>query len=80
VKIEPVREKLSCGQQRIINVHYVLNGEGYKNARYTNFYYVVSAALATKTSIFFYFLLNTTAGRNLQARQGLQITARLDGL
>ncbi|KFR00859.1 Ovostatin, partial [Opisthocomus hoazin] len=41
VKIEPVREKLSCGQQRIINVHYVLNGEGYKNARYTNFYYVV---------------------------------------
>ncbi|XP_075347875.1 ovostatin-like [Mycteria americana] len=39
VKIEPVKEKLSCGQQRTINVHYVLNREGYRNA--TNFYYVV---------------------------------------
>ncbi|NXC13934.1 OVOS protein, partial [Corythaeola cristata] len=41
VKIEPVKEKLSCGQQRTINVHYVLNREGYKNANHTNFYYVV---------------------------------------
>ncbi|NXR00630.1 OVOS protein, partial [Sagittarius serpentarius] len=41
VKIEPVKEKLSCGQQRTINVHYVLNRQGYKNARQTNFYYVV---------------------------------------
>ncbi|XP_074966871.1 ovostatin-like [Phalacrocorax aristotelis] len=41
VKIEPVKEKLSCGQQRTINVHYVLNREGYRNARHTNFYYVV---------------------------------------
>ncbi|XP_009573492.1 PREDICTED: ovostatin-like [Fulmarus glacialis] len=35
VKIEPVKEKLSCGQQRTINIHYV------RNARHTNFYYVV---------------------------------------
>ncbi|NXF53487.1 OVOS protein, partial [Oceanites oceanicus] len=41
VKIEPVKEKLSCGQQRTINIHYVLNREGYRNARHTNFYYVV---------------------------------------
>ncbi|NXH78696.1 OVOS protein, partial [Hydrobates tethys] len=41
VKIEPVNEKLSCGQQRMINIHYVLNREGYRNARHTNFYYVV---------------------------------------
>ncbi|KAM9293565.1 ovostatin-like [Morus bassanus] len=41
VKIEPVKEKLSCGQQRTINVHYVLNREGYRNVRHTNFYYVV---------------------------------------
>ncbi|NXJ98384.1 OVOS protein, partial [Corythaixoides concolor] len=41
VKIEPVKEKLSCGQQRTINVHYVLNREGYKNANDTNFYYVM---------------------------------------
>ncbi|KFQ08881.1 Ovostatin, partial [Leptosomus discolor] len=30
VKIEPVKEKLSCGQQRTINVQYVLNREGYR--------------------------------------------------
>ncbi|NWX18238.1 OVOS protein, partial [Aegotheles bennettii] len=42
VRIEPVKEKLSCGQQRTINVHYVLNREGYRNARHTNFYYVVT--------------------------------------
>ncbi|NWV93529.1 OVOS protein, partial [Machaerirhynchus nigripectus] len=41
LKIEPVTEELSCGQQRTINVHYVLNREGYSNATHTNFYYVV---------------------------------------
>ncbi|NXA70340.1 OVOS protein, partial [Mohoua ochrocephala] len=41
LKIEPVTEELSCGQQRKINVHYVLNTEGYGNATHTNFYYVV---------------------------------------
>ncbi|NWW16489.1 OVOS protein, partial [Falcunculus frontatus] len=41
LKIEPVAEELSCGQQRTINVHYVLSREGYSNATYTNFYYVV---------------------------------------
>ncbi|NXW37052.1 OVOS protein, partial [Phaetusa simplex] len=41
VKIEPVKEKLSCGQQQTINVHYVLNRQGYRNASHTNFYYVV---------------------------------------
>ncbi|NXM21006.1 OVOS protein, partial [Ploceus nigricollis] len=41
LKIEPVREELSCGQQRTINVHYVLNREGYSNTTHTNFYYVV---------------------------------------
>ncbi|NXV07358.1 OVOS protein, partial [Cettia cetti] len=42
LKIEPVTEELSCGQQRRINVHYVLNREGYGNATHTNFYYVVT--------------------------------------
>ncbi|KFW64431.1 Ovostatin, partial [Pygoscelis adeliae] len=41
VRIEPVKEELSCGHQRTINVHYVLNRDGYGNARHTNFYYVV---------------------------------------
>ncbi|NXF32867.1 OVOS protein, partial [Nyctibius bracteatus] len=41
VKIELVKEKLSCGQQRRISVHYVLNREGYMNTSHTNFYYVV---------------------------------------
>ncbi|XP_053792555.1 ovostatin-like [Vidua chalybeata] len=41
LKIEPVTEELSCGQQRTINVHYVLNREGYSNTTHTNFYYVV---------------------------------------
>ncbi|XP_059694373.1 ovostatin-like [Haemorhous mexicanus] len=41
LKIEPVTEELSCGQQRTINVHYVLNREGYSNATHANFYYVV---------------------------------------
>ncbi|NWX55663.1 OVOS protein, partial [Promerops cafer] len=45
LKIEPVTEELSCGQQRTINVHYVLNREGYSNATHTNFYYVVSPTL-----------------------------------
>ncbi|NXF96427.1 OVOS protein, partial [Eubucco bourcierii] len=39
VKIEPAREKLSCGQQQSINVHYAL--QGYRNATHTDFYYVV---------------------------------------
>ncbi|NWY06636.1 OVOS protein, partial [Nothoprocta ornata] len=41
VRIEPVQEKLSCGQQKKINVFYVLNKEGYGDATHTNFYYVV---------------------------------------
>ncbi|NXB40023.1 OVOS protein, partial [Eulacestoma nigropectus] len=41
LRIEPVTEKLSCGQQRTINVHYVLSREGYSNATHTDFYYVV---------------------------------------
>ncbi|XP_032603201.3 ovostatin [Taeniopygia guttata] len=41
LKIEPVTEELSCGQQRTVNVHYVLNREGYRNPTYTNFYYIV---------------------------------------
>ncbi|NXG75108.1 OVOS protein, partial [Baryphthengus martii] len=41
VKIEPVMEKLRCGQQQTINIHYILNGEGYRNANHTDFYYVV---------------------------------------
>ncbi|NWV66407.1 OVOS protein, partial [Malurus elegans] len=41
LKIEPVTEELSCGQQRTINVHYVLNREGYGKATHTNFYYLV---------------------------------------
>uniref|UniRef100_A0A8D0FDV1 Ovostatin n=1 Tax=Strix occidentalis caurina TaxID=311401 RepID=A0A8D0FDV1_STROC len=49
VKIEPVKEKVSCGQQQTINVHYVLNSEGYENARHTNFYYVVSIFSITLT-------------------------------
>ncbi|KFO93272.1 Ovostatin, partial [Buceros rhinoceros silvestris] len=41
VKIEQVKEKLSCGQQQTINIHYVLNREGYGNTSHTDFYYVV---------------------------------------
>ncbi|NWS84241.1 OVOS protein, partial [Toxostoma redivivum] len=41
LKIEPVTEELSCGQQQTINVHYVLNREGYSNTTHANFYYVV---------------------------------------
>ncbi|NXX32326.1 OVOS protein, partial [Nicator chloris] len=41
LKIEPVTEELSCGQQRTISAHYVLNREGYGNATHANFYYVV---------------------------------------
>uniref|UniRef100_A0A8C4UZH8 OVOS protein n=1 Tax=Falco tinnunculus TaxID=100819 RepID=A0A8C4UZH8_FALTI len=37
VKIEPVKEKLSCGQQQTINVHYILNREGYRNVFLTSF-------------------------------------------
>ncbi|NWW45161.1 OVOS protein, partial [Pedionomus torquatus] len=41
VKIEPVKETLSCGQQQTVCVHYVLNRQGYRNASHTYFYYVV---------------------------------------
>ncbi|XP_040504344.1 ovostatin [Gallus gallus] len=43
VRIEPVEEKLRCGQQRMINIHYVLSRKGYRNATHTDFYYVVMA-------------------------------------
>ncbi|XP_032848318.2 ovostatin isoform X1 [Tyto alba] len=43
VRIEPVKEELSCGQQKMINVHYVLNSEGYGNARHAKFYFLVMA-------------------------------------
>ncbi|NWZ38433.1 OVOS protein, partial [Brachypodius atriceps] len=46
LKIEPVTEELSCGQQQTIKVHYVLNREGYSNTTHTNFYYVVTLFLA----------------------------------
>uniref|UniRef100_A0A672UJV5 Ovostatin n=1 Tax=Strigops habroptila TaxID=2489341 RepID=A0A672UJV5_STRHB len=49
VKIEPVKEKLSCGQQQKINVHYILNKGSYRNAEHTNFYYVVSIFSITLT-------------------------------
>uniref|UniRef100_A0A8C9G5Q1 OVOS protein n=1 Tax=Pavo cristatus TaxID=9049 RepID=A0A8C9G5Q1_PAVCR len=49
VRIEPVEEKLSCGQQRMINIHYVLNRKGYRNATHTEFYYVVSTTSVPKT-------------------------------
>uniref|UniRef100_A0A8C6Z9Y1 Ovostatin n=1 Tax=Nothoprocta perdicaria TaxID=30464 RepID=A0A8C6Z9Y1_NOTPE len=49
VRIEPVQEKLSCGQQKKINVFYVLNKEGYGDATHTNFYYVVSTFSITLT-------------------------------
>uniref|UniRef100_A0A8C3P054 OVOS protein n=1 Tax=Cyanoderma ruficeps TaxID=181631 RepID=A0A8C3P054_9PASS len=48
LKIEPVTEELSCGQQRAINVHYVLNREGYGNATHANFYYVVISISASR--------------------------------
>ncbi|NXW49381.1 OVOS protein, partial [Nyctiprogne leucopyga] len=40
VRIEPVWKDLSCGQKRMITVHYVLNTEGYKSINTMNFYYV----------------------------------------
>ncbi|OXB71134.1 UNVERIFIED_CONTAM: hypothetical protein H355_016189, partial [Colinus virginianus] len=43
VRIEPVKEKVSCGQQKMINIYYVLSRNGYKNATHTDFYYVVMA-------------------------------------
>ncbi|KAJ7418213.1 ovostatin [Willisornis vidua] len=51
LKIEPVPEKLSCGQQRKINVHYVLNREGYSNATHTTFYYVVQVKFSEKQGL-----------------------------
>ncbi|KAM6420957.1 LOW QUALITY PROTEIN: ovostatin-like [Pluvialis apricaria] len=40
VRIEPLWKDLSCGQKRMITVHYVLNTEGYKSINTMNFYYV----------------------------------------
>ncbi|NWH20923.1 OVOS protein, partial [Grus americana] len=40
VRIEPLWKELSCGQKRMITVHYVLNTEGYKSINTMNFYYV----------------------------------------
>ncbi|NXY75485.1 OVOS protein, partial [Glareola pratincola] len=40
VRIEPFWKDLSCGQKRMITVHYVLNTEGYKSINTMNFYYV----------------------------------------
>ncbi|KAK2537742.1 ovostatin [Columba guinea] len=51
VKIEPVKEQLSCHQQRRIKVHYVLNREGYRNARHTNFYYVLQLEFSEKQGL-----------------------------
>ena len=45
VRIEPLWKDLSCGQKRMITVHYVLNTEGYKSINIMNFYYVVSVGL-----------------------------------
>ncbi|XP_063179359.1 ovostatin-like [Chroicocephalus ridibundus] len=42
VRIEPLWKDLSCGQKRMITVHYVLNTEGYESINTMNFYYVVS--------------------------------------
>ncbi|NXG57349.1 OVOS protein, partial [Hemiprocne comata] len=40
VRIEPLWRDLSCGQKRMITVHYILNTEGYKSSNTMNFYYV----------------------------------------
>ncbi|NXC13935.1 OVOS protein, partial [Corythaeola cristata] len=40
VRIEPLWKDLSCGQKKVITVHYVLNTEGYKSISTMNFYYV----------------------------------------
>ncbi|XP_040450916.1 ovostatin-like [Falco naumanni] len=40
VRIEPLWKDLSCGQKRMITVHYVLNTEGYENISTMSFYYV----------------------------------------
>ncbi|XP_008945042.1 PREDICTED: ovostatin-like, partial [Merops nubicus] len=40
VRIEPLWKELSCGEKRMITVHYVLNTEGYRNMDTMNFYYV----------------------------------------
>ncbi|NWH63128.1 OVOS protein, partial [Geococcyx californianus] len=40
VRIEPLWKDLSCGQKKMINVHYVLNTEGYKSINAVNFSYV----------------------------------------
>ncbi|KFV85384.1 Ovostatin, partial [Struthio camelus australis] len=40
VRIEPLWKDLSCGQKRVITVHYLLNTEEYENINTMNFYYV----------------------------------------
>ncbi|NXF32862.1 OVOS protein, partial [Nyctibius bracteatus] len=40
VRIEPLWKDLSCGQKRMIIVHYILNTEGYKSINTIKFYYV----------------------------------------
>ncbi|NXI72840.1 OVOS protein, partial [Anseranas semipalmata] len=40
VRIEPLWKDLSCGQKRMITVHYILNTEGYDHINIMNFYYV----------------------------------------
>ncbi|NXL86372.1 OVOS protein, partial [Alectura lathami] len=40
VRIEPLWKDLSCGQKRMITVHYILNTEGYERTNIVNFYYV----------------------------------------
>lgn len=42
VRIEPLWKDLSCGQKKMITVHYILNTEGYEHINIMNFYYVVS--------------------------------------
>ncbi|XP_021250470.1 ovostatin [Numida meleagris] len=40
VKIDPLWKDMSCGQKRMITVHYILNTEGYEHINIMNFYYV----------------------------------------
>lgn len=45
VRIEPLWKDLTCGQKKMITVHYILNTEGYKGINTINFYYMVSVRL-----------------------------------
>ncbi|NXN25590.1 OVOS protein, partial [Nycticryphes semicollaris] len=40
LRIDPLWKDLKCGQKRMVNVHYVLNTEGYKSINTMYFYYV----------------------------------------